>query len=66
MPGERKFCGWKLINQQKFVVTTTSLEKKTNFRSFIYSHNSTNSANLVTIGPADVGIIGLIEIVKNK
>jgi len=31
--------------------------KKTNFRSFIYSRSSTNPANLVKAGPVDVDII---------
>ena len=36
----------------------------TNFRSFIYSHSSTNPTNLVKIGLVDVETIGLTEIVK--
>jgi len=31
----------------------------------MYSHNSTNPANLVKIGPVDVEIIGPTEIDKN-
>ena len=37
--------------------------KKINFRSFIYSHSTTNLANLVKIGPVHVEIIGVIKIV---
>ena len=32
----------------------------------MYSHSSTNTANLVTISPVDVQIIGLREIVKKE
>ena len=35
-------------------------------RPFIGSHSSTNSANLVKIGPVDVEIVSLTEIGKNK
>jgi len=38
-----------------------SRDRKTNFRSFIYSRSSTISANWVKIGPVDVQIIGLTE-----
>jgi len=41
-----------------------STDRKTNSRSFIYSHSSTNPAHLVKIGPLDVEIIGQTEIVK--
>jgi len=41
-------------------------DRKTNFRSFIYSQSSTNPADRVKIGPVNVDIIGLTEIVKNK
>jgi len=41
-------------------------DRKADCRAFIYSHSSTNPANLVKIGPADVETIGLREIVKNK
>jgi len=40
-------------------------DRKTNFRSFIYSLSSTNPANLVNIGVADVEIIGQ-KLLKNK
>jgi len=47
------------------IATATSFEgSKTNFRSFINRHSSTNPANLVKIGHVDVEIIGLTEIVK--
>jgi len=42
------------------------MDRKTNFRSFIYSKSSTDPANLVKIGPIDVEIIGLTKIVKNE
>ena len=41
-------------------------DRKTNFRSFIYSNSSTNPANVVKIVLVDVEIIGLTEIVENK
>jgi len=41
-------------------------DRKTNFRSFIYSHTSANAANLARIGPVDVQIIGLTESLKIK
>jgi len=41
-------------------------DRKTNFRSFIYSNCSTNPANVVKIVLVDVEIIGLTEIVENK
>jgi len=51
---------------KKLVAVATSLEgsKKNNFRSFIYSHSSTIPANSVKIGPVDVEITDLTEIVK--
>jgi len=42
------------------------LWSKTNFRSFIYSHSSTNPANLAKIGPVGVEIMGLTESLKDK
>jgi len=39
---------------------------KTNFKSLIYGHSSTNPANLMKIGSVDVPIVGLIEIVKKR
>jgi len=39
-------------------------DRKNSFRSFIYSQSSTIPANLVKIGPVDVEIIGLTEIIK--
>jgi len=47
------------------MATTLEGSKKTIFRSFIYSQSSTNSVNLVKIGPVDVEITGVTEIVKN-
>ena len=41
-----------------------SRDQKTNFRSFVHSPSSTNPANWVKIGPVDVEIIRLTEIVK--
>jgi len=41
-------------------------DRKTNLISIIYSHSSTNPDNFAKIGPVDVEIIGLTEIVKNK
>jgi len=38
---------------------------KTNYRFFTYSHSSTNSENLVKIGPANVELIGQTGIIKN-
>ena len=48
----------------KLVATLTSFEelKKSSFRSFIYGQSSTNPANFVKIGPADIEMIGLTEI----
>ena len=43
-----------------------SRDQKTNLKSFICSHSYTNSKNLVKIGPGDVDISSLTEIVKNK
>jgi len=40
--------------------------RKTNFRLFIYNQSSTNLENVAKISHADVDIIGLTEIVKNK
>jgi len=45
---------------QKLVAT----DRKTNLIAFIYSDSSTNPANLLKIGPVDVEITGLTEIVK--
>jgi len=44
------------------------MNKKTNFRSFIYSRSSssTYSVNLMKIGLLDFEIIGVTEIVKNR
>jgi len=39
---------------------------KTNFKSLIYSHNSTKPVNLANIGPVDVEIIGLTKIVRKR
>jgi len=39
-------------------------DQKTNFRSFIYSHSSTNPAHLVKIGPVDLEIIVPTKIIK--
>jgi len=40
-------------------------DRKNNFKSFIYGQSSTNIANFVKIGPVDVEIICLTEIIKN-
>jgi len=42
------------------------MDQKTNFRSFIYSHNSTKSAKLANIGPVDIEIIGVKSIKITK
>ena len=42
----------------------TLRDRKTNFQLIIYSHIYTNPENLGKIGPVDVEIIGLTEIVK--
>jgi len=50
---------WRLILPKKLVATATSLEtSKSYFRSFIYGQRSTNPANILKIGLADVEIIG--------
>jgi len=41
-------------------------DRKTNFRSFIFSHSYTNCVNLLKIGPADVQVIDLRKIVKKE
>jgi len=65
MPREPHCVDWTWIWSTKLIATATSFEgSKTNFRSFINRHSSTNPANLVKIGHVDVGIIGLTEIVK--
>ena len=54
---------WAWLECTKLVAMATSLVgAKTNFRSFIYSHSSTNTENLAKIGQVDVEIIGLTEI----
>jgi len=62
---QKKFCGY---SQPKNWLPWQRLlrDRKTDFRSFIYSRNSTNPANSVKIGLVDVGIKGLTEIVKFK
>ena len=40
--------------------------QKNNFRSFIYGQSPTKRANFVKIGPVNVEIIGLTEIIKNN
>ena len=40
--------------------------RKTNFASFNYSHGSTDPADLVKIGPADVETIGMTESSNKK
>jgi len=47
-------------------MATSLRERKTNFRSFIYSHSSTTPENLATIGRVYVEVIGLTEIVKKN
>jgi len=42
------------------------MDQKTNFRSFIYSHNSTKSAKLANIDPVDIEIIGVKSIKITK
>jgi len=47
--------------------TTTALEESKNLLPIdVYLQSSTNPENLAKIGPVDVEIIGLAEIVKNK
>jgi len=41
-------------------------DRKTNFRSFIHSRSSTNTANAVKISLVDVEIIGLTESAEKK
>jgi len=41
-------------------------DRKTNFRSFIHSHSSANTANAAKIGLVDVEIIGLTESAEKK
>jgi len=41
------------------------MDRKNNFRSFIYGQSSTNPAKFVEIGPVNVEINGLEEIAKN-
>jgi len=40
--------------------------RKANFGSITYNHSSIESGNLAKIGPLDVEITGLTEIVENK
>ena len=57
---------WASIWSTKFVVAARSLRhRKTNFRSFIYSHSSTNPANVVKIGAVQIISLVLTKIVKN-
>jgi len=54
------------ILPSKLVATATCLERsKKNFRSIIYGKRSTDLANCVKIGSADVEIIGRTEINRN-
>ena len=46
------------------VLQSSLTDRKTNLRSFIYSHSLTNSTNLVKIGLVDFEIIGLTKIVE--
>jgi len=57
---------WAWTWPTKLVDTVASLDgdRKTNFRSFIYRHSSTNPANSEMIGLKDVEIIGLTESLK--
>ena len=63
-----QMCGFAVDFAHKIGCHSNShlRDRKTNFSSFIYSHSSTNTANLVTISPVDVQIIGLREIVKKE
>jgi len=45
-------------------VAMSLMDRKNNVRPFIYGQSSHNSANFVKIGPVDVEIIGLTEIIN--
>jgi len=57
----RRFCPQNWMPQQRRL-----MDRKNNFRSFIYGRRSSNRANFVKIGLVDVEIhvIGLTKIIK--
>jgi len=66
----RRNCGWSSVDKshENWLSWQRALrDRRTNFRSMInYSCISTNPEMLAEIGPVDVEIIGLTEIVKKE
>ena len=56
---------WRSILPTILVAVAMSvMDRKNNVRPFIYGQSSHNSANFVKIGPVDVELIGLTEIIN--
>jgi len=58
---DRRFCRQNWLPRQR-----PSSDRKTNFRSFIYSHSSTIPTDWVKIGRVDVQIKDLAESLKHE